>query len=61
MTTGELRRREAITVGLEGREKQLRLAFQQQRQTGMKQSESEEEQRRKLLNSSIVNIGMVFH
>ena len=60
LTAGELRRREAITVGLEGREKQLRLAFQQQRQTGMKQSESEEEQRRKLLNSSIVNIGMVF-
>ena len=59
LTGGELRRREAITVGLEGREKQLRLAFQQQ-QAGMKQSESEEEQRRKLLNSSssIVNVGL---
>lgn len=57
LTAGELRRREAITVGLEGREKQLRLAFQQQ-QAGMKQSESEEEQRRKLLKSSIVNIGL---
>ena len=57
LTTAELQRREAVIVGMEGREKQLRLAFQQQ-QTGLKSGQNQEAQRRKLLDSSIVNVGL---
>ena len=57
LTAAELQRREAVTLGMEGREKQLRLAFQQQ-QTGLKSGPSHEVQRRKLLDSSIVNVGL---
>ena len=54
LTSAELQRREAMIVGMEGREKQLRLAFQQQ-QTGLKAGprQNQEVQRRKLLDSSI--------
>ena len=41
---------------LEGREKQLRLVFQQQ-QSGAKQKRSTDDQRKRLLDSAIIDVG----
>ena len=53
LTDGEKRRRESYVSGLEGREKQLRLVFQQQ-QSGAKQKRSTDDQRKRLLDSAII-------
>lgn len=56
LTDGEKRRRESYVSGLEGREKQLRLVFQQQ-QSGAKQKRSTDDQRKRLLDSAIIDVG----
>jgi len=56
LTDGEKRRREAFVSALEGREKQLRLVFQQQ-QSGAKQKRSTDDQRKRLLDSAIIDVG----
>jgi len=56
LTDGEKRRREAFVSGLEGREKQLRLVFQQQ-QSGAKEKRSTDDQRKRLLGSAIIDVG----
>ena len=56
LTDGEKRRREAFVSALEGREKQLRLVFQQQ-QSGAKQKSSTDDQRKRLLDSAIIDVG----
>lgn len=54
ITEGEKRRREAIVSSLEGREKQLRLIFQQQ-QSGAKSQSND--QRKRLLDSGVIDMG----
>jgi len=56
LTAGEKRRREVIVTGLEGREKQLRLVYQQQQGAKAKRMD-EERQRKRLLDSNIIDIG----
>lgn len=54
--SGEKRRRENLVQSLEGREKQLRLVFQQQQSANKGQKEGDD--RKKLLDSGVVDLGI---
>ena len=59
LTIGERRRREGLVNSLEGREKQLRMVFQQQQSGGSsaKRRSNEGDERKRLLDSAIIDVG----